>query len=215
MPWFDERHSLQRLKASTRIPIAAGETEYSPFGLRTMVVEGLGFFLNNRMNYFTLEEGHANQVAPRKRTRQTINPAIALLNGKPYMAWGTPGADQQPQSMLQVFLRYVEFGMTVEHLLTMTAGFQWDEWSWSYDDPRNDLNQMRSAPDPYQFLLDKPMAAQPGEQWAYNTGCTDLLTEKPDSIVTQIIPLQYANAAEVPAGNEASAPAIKRPVKPA
>ncbi|TLM99908.1 serine hydrolase, partial [bacterium] len=67
--------------------------------------------------------------------------------------------------------------MTVEHLLTMTAGFQWDEWSWSYDDPRNDLNQMRSAPDPYKFLLDKPMAAQPGEQWAYNTGCTDLLTE--------------------------------------
>lgn len=67
--------------------------------------------------------------------------------------------------------------MTIEHLLTMTAGFQWDEWSWSYDDPRNDLHQMRSASDPYQFLLDKPMAAQPGEQWVYNTGCTDLLTE--------------------------------------
>jgi len=45
MPWFDERHTLQRLKAATRIPIAAGETEYSPFGLRTMVAEGLVDYL--------------------------------------------------------------------------------------------------------------------------------------------------------------------------
>ena len=37
MPWFDERHTLARLKEETRIPIAAGETEYTPFGLRTMV----------------------------------------------------------------------------------------------------------------------------------------------------------------------------------
>ena len=41
MPWYDERHTLQRLKAATDIPIAAGETEYTPFGLRTMIVEGL------------------------------------------------------------------------------------------------------------------------------------------------------------------------------
>jgi D-galactarolactone cycloisomerase len=45
MPWFDERGTLARLKAETRIPIAAGETEYSPFGLRTMVVEGLVDYL--------------------------------------------------------------------------------------------------------------------------------------------------------------------------
>lgn len=45
MPWYDERHTLQRLKASTSIPIAAGETEFTPFGLRTMVVEGLVDYL--------------------------------------------------------------------------------------------------------------------------------------------------------------------------
>ena len=45
MPWFDERHSLARLKQETRIPIAAGETEYTPFGLRTMLVEGLVDYL--------------------------------------------------------------------------------------------------------------------------------------------------------------------------
>jgi D-arabinonate dehydratase len=41
MPWFDERRTLARLKEATRIPIAAGETEYTPFGLRTMIAEGL------------------------------------------------------------------------------------------------------------------------------------------------------------------------------
>jgi D-arabinonate dehydratase len=45
MPWFDERHALARLKAEVDIPIAAGETEYTPFGLRTMVAEGLVDYL--------------------------------------------------------------------------------------------------------------------------------------------------------------------------
>ncbi len=45
MPWYDERHSLERLKAATAIPVAAGETEYTPFGLRTMVAERLVDYL--------------------------------------------------------------------------------------------------------------------------------------------------------------------------
>ena len=45
MPWFDERHSLRRLKAEVDIPIAAGETEFTPYGLRTMVAEGLVDYL--------------------------------------------------------------------------------------------------------------------------------------------------------------------------
>jgi D-arabinonate dehydratase len=45
MPWFDERQTLARLKAETDIPIAAGETEYTPFGLRTLLAEGLVDYL--------------------------------------------------------------------------------------------------------------------------------------------------------------------------
>jgi len=45
MPWYDERHTLERLKAEVNIPIAAGETEYSPFGLRTLLAEGLVDYL--------------------------------------------------------------------------------------------------------------------------------------------------------------------------
>jgi L-alanine-DL-glutamate epimerase-like enolase superfamily enzyme len=45
MPWYDERHALRRLKAEVDVPISAGETEYTPFGLRTMVAEGLVDYL--------------------------------------------------------------------------------------------------------------------------------------------------------------------------
>jgi L-alanine-DL-glutamate epimerase-like enolase superfamily enzyme len=45
MPWFDERHTLARLRAEAGIPIAAGETEVSPFGLRTLLAEGLVDYL--------------------------------------------------------------------------------------------------------------------------------------------------------------------------
>jgi L-alanine-DL-glutamate epimerase-like enolase superfamily enzyme len=45
MPWYDEHHALQRLKAAIRIPIAAGETAYTPFGLRSLVTEGLVDYL--------------------------------------------------------------------------------------------------------------------------------------------------------------------------
>ena len=45
MPWYDEHHALRRLKSEVRIPIAAGETEFTPFGLRTLVGEGLVDYL--------------------------------------------------------------------------------------------------------------------------------------------------------------------------
>ena len=79
-----------------------------------MVVDGLGFVLNNRMPYFSLEEGDVNVLAPGKRPRHTINPALALKDGKPFLAWNTPGGDNQAQAMLQAFLNVVAFGMNVQ-----------------------------------------------------------------------------------------------------
>jgi gamma-glutamyltranspeptidase / glutathione hydrolase len=92
------------------------------------VVEGAGFFLNNRMAYFGLEPDDVNVLKPGKRVRQTINPALALRDGKPYMTFGTPGADTQPQAQMQFFLNVVEFGMNVQQALEqpyiVTTGFR-------------------------------------------------------------------------------------------
>ncbi len=79
-----------------------------------MFVDGTGIVLNNRMPYYSLEEGDVNELVPGKRTRHTVNPALALKDGKPYLAWNTPGGDNQPQAMLQAFLAVVHFGMNVQ-----------------------------------------------------------------------------------------------------
>ena len=63
-------------------------------------------------------------LQPGKRVRQTINPALALKDGKPFMAFGTPGADTQPQAQLQFFLNVAEFGMTVQQALEQAVDRQ-------------------------------------------------------------------------------------------
>jgi gamma-glutamyltranspeptidase/glutathione hydrolase len=85
------------------------------------VVEGAGFMLNNRMAYYGLDESDPNVLRPGKRVRQTINPAMALKDGKPFMAFGTPGADTQPQAQMQFFLNVVEFGMNVQQALEASS----------------------------------------------------------------------------------------------
>ncbi len=79
-----------------------------------MIVPGGGYVLNDRMPYFSLDPNDVNVLVPGKRTRHTVNPALALKNGKPYLAWNTPGGDNQPQAMLQAFLNVVVFGMNVQ-----------------------------------------------------------------------------------------------------
>ncbi len=82
-----------------------------------LVVENGGYVLNNRLPYFYLDADNVNALAPGKRTRHTICPALALKDGKPVMAWNTPGGDNQPQALLQAFLNVVEFGMNVQQAL--------------------------------------------------------------------------------------------------
>lgn len=66
--------------------------------------------------------------------------------------------------------------MTLEHLLTMTTGFEWDEWSYPYTDSRNILIQMINSGNAVQFMLNRPMASNPGEDWVYCTGASHLLS---------------------------------------
>jgi gamma-glutamyltranspeptidase/glutathione hydrolase len=79
-----------------------------------MYVPGTGIVLNNRMTYYGVEEGDLNVLAEGKRTRHTINPALAVKDGRPWLAWNTPGGDNQPQAMLQAFLAVAEFDMNVQ-----------------------------------------------------------------------------------------------------
>jgi gamma-glutamyltranspeptidase/glutathione hydrolase len=81
------------------------------------VVEGLGFPLGTRGQMFYLDERHANSLQPGKRPRTTLSPSLALRNGQPWLAFGTPGGDQQDQWSLQFLLNVVDFSMDLQEAL--------------------------------------------------------------------------------------------------
>ena len=63
---------------------------------------------------FWLDPEHPNALAPGKRPRTTLTPSLALRGGEPYMAFGTPGGDQQDQWTLQFFLNHAVFGLDLQ-----------------------------------------------------------------------------------------------------
>ncbi|HMD01556.1 MAG TPA: gamma-glutamyltransferase, partial [Candidatus Baltobacteraceae bacterium] len=78
-----------------------------------LVVAGTGILLNNRMTYWHLEPGHVNRLEPGKRVRHTMNTVMVFREGKLFMVHGTPGADTQTQTNLQVLTHVVDHGMNV------------------------------------------------------------------------------------------------------
>jgi CubicO group peptidase (beta-lactamase class C family) len=64
--------------------------------------------------------------------------------------------------------------MTLRDVLTMTAGLEWIE-DVPYDDPRSDASIMEATDDWVQYVIDKPMAAEPGKVFNYSSGVTELL----------------------------------------
>ena len=79
-----------------------------------IVVPGLGFMFQDRAELFSMEPGHANVYAPGKRPFQTIIPAFAMKDGKPWLAFGVMGGGMQPQGHVQVLTNMIDFGMNVQ-----------------------------------------------------------------------------------------------------
>lgn len=79
-----------------------------------MVPDGLGFVLHNRGASYTLEEGHYNTYAPRKRPFHTIIPAFMTKDGQPILSFGVMGGAFQPLGHVQIVTNIVDFGMNIQ-----------------------------------------------------------------------------------------------------
>lgn len=85
------------------------------------IVPELGFCLGNRAQMFWLDERSPSALAPKKRPRTTLSPGFALRDGEPYLAFGTPGGDQQDQWSLLLFLHHADHGMNLQEAIDCPA----------------------------------------------------------------------------------------------
>lgn len=87
------------------------------------------------------------------------------------------------EPVLAAFPQYAHLGqagadeITVEHLLTMTSGLEWNEWDVPLTDTDNDLIQLFIVSDPIKYILAKPVTHEPGTYWYYSGGDVNLLGE--------------------------------------
>jgi gamma-glutamyltranspeptidase/glutathione hydrolase len=81
----------------------------------------LGFCLGTRGQMFWLAEGLPSSLAGGKRPRTTLSPSLALRDGEPWLAFGTPGGDQQDQWSLAWFLGHLHFSLDLQQAIDAPA----------------------------------------------------------------------------------------------
>ena len=74
-----------------------------------VILGDTGIAMSVRGEQFWLDETKAAQLRPRSRPRYTLTPTIVLRDGEPFIAIGTPGGDNQEQTILQTLLNILEF----------------------------------------------------------------------------------------------------------
>ena len=116
-PWPDDHEAFYR---GTTSVVAADKDGWlvavTPSGgwVPAVIAGKTGIGLSQRLQSFVLDprENPFNVLEPGKRPRATLTPALALRDGKPWLAFAVQGGDSQDQNLLQFLLNRVEFGMT-------------------------------------------------------------------------------------------------------
>jgi len=117
--------------------------------LPSVIAGDTGIPLTQRAQSFLLVPGHPNELAGGKRPRVTLSPTLVTKDGQAVLALSTPGGDNQDQSLLQVLLDAIEFGMNAENAVE-AARFQTRHLVSSFDN---------HAMNPGDLLLDERIPA--------------------------------------------------------
>jgi gamma-glutamyltranspeptidase/glutathione hydrolase len=110
--------------------------------LPAVVAGDTGVLMGQRMESFLLEAGHPNVLEPGKRPRVTLTPTLVMKDGKPFLALSTPGGDNQDQTLLQIMLNVIEFGMNVQEAIEAPR-FQTLHLVSSFDDHRFNPGELK------------------------------------------------------------------------
>jgi gamma-glutamyltranspeptidase/glutathione hydrolase len=85
-------------------------------GMSGVVAEGMGFLLQNRGGYFTLDGVQPNALAPRKRPSHTLMPAL-MEKGDTHIGIGFVGGPIQAMAQMQVISNIADLGMNLQAAL--------------------------------------------------------------------------------------------------
>ncbi len=124
-----------------------------------------GIVLQNRGAYFSLNPGHVNCLKPHKRTFHTLMASMTFRDGKPFMVFGTSGADGQPQTHAQVMTAVFDFG------LDMQSALEAPRWVAGRELPENALAvESRLPAATVEELRKRGHEIQMAESWAQTMG---------------------------------------------
>jgi gamma-glutamyltranspeptidase/glutathione hydrolase len=85
------------------------------------VIPSLGIPLGTRLQMMWLQDGLPNSLVPGRRPRTTLSPSLGLRDGRPVLAFGTPGGDQQDQWQLGFLLNHLVAGMNLQESIDAPA----------------------------------------------------------------------------------------------
>lgn len=143
----------------------------------------LGFCLGTRAQIFWLEEGLPNALKPGKRPRTTLSPSMALKDGKPAMAFGTPGGDQQDQWSTQFFLKVAHYGMNLQEAIDCPAWHSEHFPSSFYPRPSKPGHlglEGRFPPETVEELKRRGHKVDVGGNWSEGRLCATAIDETPE-----------------------------------
>jgi gamma-glutamyltranspeptidase/glutathione hydrolase len=107
---------------------------YFEFG-SAVVAGNTGILLQNRGSFFSLDPKDVNRLEPCKRTFHTLMPAMALMDGKPAILYGTQGGEGQPQTQTAVITRMIDYGMHPREAVSQPRWL----WGRTWGEQRQDL----------------------------------------------------------------------------
>jgi gamma-glutamyltranspeptidase/glutathione hydrolase len=164
------------------------------FGGSGQVVPGYGFLLNNELTDFdfapsTPGGSDPNLAAPGKQPRSSMGPVIALRGGQPQFAIGAAGGSTIIETVVQMLVNHVDFGMSLPDALAAPRVAQTNSSS----------NTSEAEPDFYNSALAQQLTSQYGEKFSLATGPILPLDNYPgDATALQMLPDGRAEAIAEP-----------------
>jgi CubicO group peptidase (beta-lactamase class C family) len=128
-------------------------------------------------DWFSHDEEFGPEVLNDMRSisKSVVSLLVGQAVGRGEMDVAAPVLDFYPD--LAALRSGPQAGITLQHLLDMASGLQWNEGGTTYGSLANDETRLYWDRSPASYILDRPLAAPPGTRWNYNGGCTVLLAE--------------------------------------